>query len=64
MAKERKAVERAHRALHLRGYSSVREPEPFAAVIPCTSDPDNVRRPDAEQVVKGVAARGGIQESG
>ena len=32
-AKEGKAVNRAHRALHLRGYSSVREPEPFAAVI-------------------------------
>jgi hypothetical protein len=41
-AKEGKAVKRAHRALHLRGYSSVREPEPFAAVILCTSDPDKV----------------------
>jgi hypothetical protein len=41
-AKEGKAVSRAHRALHLRGYSSVREPEPFAAVILCTSDPDKV----------------------
>ena len=30
---EGKAVKRAHRALHLRGYSSVREPEPFAAII-------------------------------
>jgi hypothetical protein len=41
-AKEGKAVKRAHRALHLRGYSSVREPEPFAAIILCTSDPAKV----------------------
>ena len=41
-AKEGKAVKRAHRALHLRGHKSVREPEPFAAVILCTSDPDKV----------------------
>jgi len=39
-AKEGKAVKRAYRALHLRGYSSVREPEPFAAIILCTSDPE------------------------
>jgi hypothetical protein len=39
---EGKAVNRAHRALHLRGYSSAKEPEPFAAVILCTSDPDKV----------------------
>jgi hypothetical protein len=39
-AKEGKAVKRAYRALRLRGYSSVREPEPFAAVILCTSDPE------------------------
>ena len=39
---EGKAVNRAHRALHLRGHKSVREPEPFAAVILCTSDPDKV----------------------
>jgi hypothetical protein len=38
--REGKAVQRAQRALYLRGYSSVREPEPFAAVILCTSDPD------------------------
>ena len=37
---EGKAVKRAHRALHLRGYSSIREPEPFAAIILCTSDPE------------------------
>ena len=37
---EGKAVKRAHRALHLRGYSSIREPEPFAAMILCTSDPE------------------------
>ena len=41
-AKEGKAVNRAHRALHLRGYSSIREPEPFATVIRCTSDPAKV----------------------
>jgi hypothetical protein len=40
--REGKAVKRAQRALHLRGYSAVREPEPFAAVIRCTSDPDKV----------------------
>jgi DNA-binding PucR family transcriptional regulator len=37
---ESKAVNRASRALHLRGHKSVRRPEPFAAVILCTSDPD------------------------
>ena len=39
---EGRAVNRAHRALHLRGYSTVRQPEPFAAVILCTSDPEKV----------------------
>ncbi len=39
---EGKAVERAHRALHQRGHNSVREPEPFAAVILCTADHDKV----------------------
>src|ERR1700732_636033 len=37
-----KAVKRAYRVLHLRGHKLVREPEPFAAVILCTSDPDKV----------------------
>ena len=41
-AKEGKAVKRAYRALHLRGRKSIRDPEPFAAVILCTSDPDKV----------------------
>ena len=41
-AKEGKAVKRAHRALRLRGHKTVREPEPFAAVILCTADPDTV----------------------
>jgi hypothetical protein len=36
--REGKAVERAYRALHLRGYSSISKPEPFAAVILCTAD--------------------------
>jgi hypothetical protein len=39
---ERKAVKRARWALHLRGYSSAREPEPFAAVILWTADHDQV----------------------
>jgi hypothetical protein len=39
-AREGKAVKRAHRALHLRGYSSFRKPEPFAALVLCTADPD------------------------
>ena len=39
---EGRAVNRAHRALHLRGYSSVREPERSQAIILCTSDPDKV----------------------
>ena len=39
---EGRAVRRARRALHLRGHHSIREPEPFAAVILCTSDPDKV----------------------
>jgi hypothetical protein len=39
---DQKEIEYAHRALQLQGRRSVREPEPFAAVIFCTSDPDNV----------------------
>ena len=38
-AKEGKAVKRAHWALRLRGHKTVREPEPFAAIFLCTSDP-------------------------
>ena len=41
-AQEGRAVDRAHRALHLRGYSSVRQPEAFATIIRCTSDPAKV----------------------
>jgi hypothetical protein len=41
-AKEGRAVTFAYRALHLRGHNSVREPEPFAAVILCTADRDKV----------------------
>ena len=37
-AKEDRAVTYALRALHLRGHNSVREAEPFAAVIFCTAD--------------------------
>jgi hypothetical protein len=39
-AKEGREVNGAHRALQLRGHNSVREPEPFAAIILCTSDPE------------------------
>jgi hypothetical protein len=39
---DQKEIEYAHRALHLQGHKSVREPEPFAAVILCTSDPKKV----------------------
>ena len=39
---ERKAVSRTRRALQLRGHHSDREPEPFAAVILCTADRDQV----------------------
>ena len=41
-AHEGRAVDRAHRALHVRGHYSVREPEAFATVIRCTSDPAKV----------------------
>ena len=37
-AQEGRAVNRANRALHLRGYHPAREPEPFAAMILCTAD--------------------------
>jgi hypothetical protein len=40
--REDRAVKRAYRALHLRGHQSVRQPEPFAAVIFCTADRDKV----------------------
>jgi hypothetical protein len=42
-AHERKSVEYARRALWLRGHRTlVKEPEPFAAVIFCTADPEKV----------------------
>ena len=42
-AQERKSVEYARRALWLRGHGTlVKEPEPFAAVIYCTADPEKV----------------------
>ncbi len=41
-AQEGRAVDRAHRAFHLRGHHSVREPEAFATIIRCTSDPAKV----------------------
>jgi hypothetical protein len=39
---ESNAVSRARRALHLRGLKADREPEPFAAVILCTAERDQV----------------------
>jgi hypothetical protein len=39
---EGRAVKRARLALHLRGHHPIRKPEPFAAVIFCTSDLDKV----------------------
>jgi hypothetical protein len=53
---EGKAGNRACRALHLRGHKSVREPEPFAAVILCTADHAE------EQMVAGLTVRRGIQK--
>jgi hypothetical protein len=42
-AHERKSVEYARRALWLRGHRTlVKEPEPFAAAIFCTADPEKV----------------------
>jgi len=41
-AREGKAVNRARRALHLRGHNPLRGPEPFAAVIFCSTDHDKV----------------------
>jgi hypothetical protein len=41
-AEEGRAIDRVRQALHLRGHQSVREPEPFAAVILCTADRDKV----------------------
>lgn len=40
--RESKAVSSARRALHLRGHIPVREPEPYAALIFCMSDPYKV----------------------
>ena len=37
-AQEGRAINRAHRALHLRGHNSVRKPEPFASIIQSTAD--------------------------
>jgi hypothetical protein len=40
---EQKAMEYGRRALWLRGHRTlVREPEPFAAVIVCTTDPEKI----------------------
>jgi hypothetical protein len=62
-AQEGKAVKRAYRVLHMRGYSSIREPEPFAAVILCTSDPDKVDDRTRSKW-SGVALRGRSQGPG
>jgi hypothetical protein len=54
-AKEGKGVKRANRALHLRGYFSIREPEPFASIIRCTSDPDERTRSKWSRVLRYAA---------
>ena len=46
------------------GTSSIRKPEPFAAVILCTSDPGKVDYPDTKQVVAGAAVRRSKQGPG
>ena len=64
-AKEGKAVKRAHRPLRLRGYSSIREPEPFAGVIRCTSDPakvDDRTRSKWSRVLRYAAEYKGLDE--
>jgi hypothetical protein len=54
---DHKSIEYARRALWLRGHRTlVKEPEPFAAVIYCTADP--------QQMVTGFTLRGGVQGSG
>jgi hypothetical protein len=63
---EGRAVKRARRALHLRGYSSVKEPEPFASIILCTSDPDKVddrTRSKWSRVLRYAAAFKDLDES-
>ena len=62
-AKEGKAVKHAHRALHLRGHNSLREPEPFAAIIYCTADHDKVDDRTRRKVRRFVV-RGRIQGPG
>jgi hypothetical protein len=52
---EGRAVKRARRALHLRGHRSIRKPEPFAAVILCTSDPDDRTRSKWSRVLRYAA---------
>jgi hypothetical protein len=42
-------------ALHLRGYSSVSELEPFATIIRCTSDPDERTRSKWSRVLRYAA---------
>ena len=62
---EGKAINRALRALHLRGHNSIREPEPFAAVILCTADPDKVderTRSKWSRVLRYAAIQKGLNE--
>jgi hypothetical protein len=63
-AKERRAINRAHRTLHLRGHNSIREPEPFAAVIYCTADRDKVDYRTRSKWSRGAALRCRIQGPG
>jgi hypothetical protein len=65
-AHERKSVEYARRALWLRGHRTlVKEPEPFAAVIYCTADPEKVdyrMRSKWSRVLRYAALYGDLDE--
>ena len=61
---EGRAVNRASQALRLRGYSSVRQPEPFAALILGTADRDKVDDRTRSKWSRVSTVRGGIQGSG
>ena len=62
---EGKAVKRAHRALRLQVHNSVREQEPFAALILFARPiPGKVDDRTREQVVAGLTIRGRVQTLG
>ena len=64
-AHERRSVEYARRALWLRGHRTlVKEPEPFAAVIYCTADPEKVDYRMRSKWSRVLAVRRVVQGSG